>query len=54
MPHCNFPSQPRPAHALVKVPRAHIVALPKANFYMFLSSRPDIVRGLRAFAAGLK
>ena len=35
------------------VPDARIVELPNANLYMFLSNEADIVRELRAFAAGL-
>jgi pimeloyl-ACP methyl ester carboxylesterase len=38
---------------LTGVPSAHIVELPGANLYMFLSNESDIVREVRAFAATL-
>ena len=38
---------------LAGVPNAKIVELPGASLYMFLSNEADIIRELRAFAAGL-
>ena len=35
------------------VPAAHIVELPGANLYMFLSNEVDVLREIRAFAATL-
>ncbi len=36
------------------VPSARVVEVPGANFYIFLSNDAEIVREMRAFAAGLK
>jgi hypothetical protein len=36
------------------VPTAHIVRLPGAHHYVFLSNEPDVVRDKRAFVASLR
>jgi non-heme chloroperoxidase len=36
------------------VPRAHVVRLPNANHYVFLSNEADVLREMRAFLAELK
>lgn len=38
---------------LAGVPTARLVELPRANLYMFLSNEADVLREVRAFAAGL-
>jgi non-heme chloroperoxidase len=35
------------------VPTAHVITLPGANHYVFLSNEADVLRGMRAFLAGL-
>jgi non-heme chloroperoxidase len=38
---------------LAAIPTARVVELPGANLYMFLSNEADVLREIRAFAAGL-
>jgi hypothetical protein len=35
------------------VPRARVLVLPNANFYIFLSNEGEILREMRKFATGL-
>jgi hypothetical protein len=35
------------------VPTAHVITLPGANHYVFLSNEADVLREMRAFLAGL-
>ncbi len=35
------------------VPTAHVITLPGANHYVFLSNETDVLRDMRAFLAGL-
>lgn len=35
------------------LPKAHVVTLPNANHYVYLSNEADVLRELRAFIAGL-
>ncbi len=35
------------------VPTAHVITVPGANHYIFLSNEADVLREMRAFLAGL-
>jgi non-heme chloroperoxidase len=39
---------------LAQVPGAHIVDLPKADHYVFLSNEPEVLREIRSFLGGLR
>lgn len=36
------------------LPSAHVVRIPRANHFVFLSNEPDVLREMEAFLAGLK
>jgi hypothetical protein len=35
------------------LPRAHVIALPNANHFVFLSNEADVLREMRSFLEGL-
>jgi hypothetical protein len=36
------------------LPKAHVIALPGAHHYVFLSNEPDVLREMHTFLAGVQ